>query len=155
MSNLNHLKPLKNCICKNLRVTTRVTTQHFDQIFQTVGLTAPQFSLLADITAHENIAISELAEVSLLDQTTVTRNIEILRKKGYVNVRIDDNDSRKRCISISVTGEEKLNEAIPVWKNVQDLIEQEIGDQKFKEFLETLGQIQTIINKSANRVSSS
>ena len=94
-----------------MRVTTRITTQHFDQIFQTVGLTAPQFSLLADITAHENIAVSELAEVSLLDQTTVTRNIEILRKKGYVNVRTDDNDSRKRCISISATGEEKLNEA--------------------------------------------
>lgn len=146
MTNLNHLKPLKNCVCRNLRMTTRITTQHFDKIFQTVGLTAPQFSLLAEITANESIAISELAERMLMDQTTVTRNIEILRKKGYVNVRTDDNDSRKRCISISETGEEKLNEAIPVWNNVQSLIEKEIGFEKFNEFLTTLGQIQNCIN---------
>lgn len=151
MTNLNHLKPLRNCICRNLRMTTRVTTQHFDKIFQTVGLTAPQFSLLAEITASENIAISELAEKMLMDQTTVTRNIEILRKKGYVNVRTDDNDSRKRCISISKIGEEKLNEAIPVWNNVQSLIEKEIGTEKFKDFLITLGQIQNCINKYSDK----
>lgn len=147
MTNLNHLKPLKNCVCRNLRMTTRITTQHFDKVFQTVGLTAPQFSLLAEITANESIAISELAERMLMDQTTVTRNIEILRKKGYVNVRTDDNDSRKRCISISENGEEKLNEAIPVWNNVQSLIEKEIGVEKFNDFLTTLGQIQNCINK--------
>lgn len=147
MTNLNHLKPLRNCVCRNLRMTTRIITQHFDKIFQTVGLTAPQFSLLAEITANENIAISELAERMLMDQTTVTRNIEILRKKGYVSVRTDDNDSRKRCISISETGEEKLNEAIPVWNNVQSLIEKEIGVEKFNDFLTTLGQIQNCINK--------
>lgn len=151
MTNLNHLKPLRNCVCRNLRMTTRVTTQHFDKIFQTVGLTAPQFSLLAEITASENIAISELAEKMLMDQTTVTRNIEILRKKGYVNVRTDDNDSRKRCISISKIGEEKLNEAIPVWNNVQSLIEKEIGTEKFKDFLITLGQIQNCINKYSDK----
>lgn len=147
MADLNKLKPLKNCVCRNLRMTTRITTQHFDKVFQTVGLTAPQFSMLAEITANENIAVSELAEKMLMDQTTVTRNIEILRKKGYVNVRTDDNDSRKRCISISDIGEEKLNEAIPVWNNVQSLIEKEIGAEKFKEFLTTLGQIQNCINK--------
>ncbi|OOM76060.1 organic hydroperoxide resistance transcriptional regulator [Clostridium puniceum] len=147
MSNLNNLKSLKNCVCRNLRMTTRITTQHFDQIFQTVGLTTPQFSLLSDITAHENIAISEVAEILLMDQTTLTRNIEILRKKGYVNVRTDGNDSRRKCISLSNVGEEILNEAIPVWNNVQSLIFKEIGAEKFTGFLETLTQIQTIINK--------
>ncbi len=33
----------------------------------------------------ENIDIGQLANMLLMDQTTVTRNIEILRKKGYVN----------------------------------------------------------------------
>lgn len=147
MAHLKHIKLLKSCVCRNLRMTTRITTQHFDKIFQTVGLTAPQFSLLVEITENENIAVSGLAEKMLMDQTTVTRNIEILRKKGYVNVRADDNDSRKRCISISDIGEEKLNEAIPVWNNVQSSIEKEIGAERFKEFLITLGQIQNCINK--------
>ncbi len=151
MTNLEHLKPLKKCACRNLRMTTRVTTQYFDQIFQTVGLTAPQFSLLAEVAAHENTAVSELADIMLMDQTTVTRNIEILRKKGYVNVRTDDNDSRRKCISISEGGKQKLNEAIPVWNSVHSLIEQEIGAEKFEEFLEILGQIQNFISKYSNK----
>jgi DNA-binding MarR family transcriptional regulator len=67
MTNLNPLKPLRNCVCRNLRMITKITTQHFDKVFQTVRLTAPQFSLLAEITAHENIAISELVERMLMD----------------------------------------------------------------------------------------
>lgn len=153
MSNLSDLEHAEGCVCRNLRMTTRITTQYFDQIFQAVELPVTQFALLADIASHENIAISELAEILLMDQTTVTRNIEILRKKGYVNVRTDDNDSRKKCISISDSGENKLNEAIPVWNNVHYLLEQEIGTKKLEEFLETLEQIQNFINKYSDKVS--
>lgn len=149
MSNLDDLKKIGSCVCRNLRMTTRVTTQYFDQVFQAVGLTAPQFSLLADIASRENVAVSELAEALLMDQTTVTRNIEILRKKGYVDVRTDDNDSRRKCISISDVGIKKLHEAIPVWNEVQSPIEKEIGAEKFEEFLKTLAQIQNFINNSS------
>jgi len=153
MSDLNNFKNLKNCVCKNLRMTTRITTQYFDQVFQTVGIPVAQFSLLADIAFRENVTISELAQVLLMDQTTVTRNIEILRKKGYVNVRTDDNDSRRKCISISESGLRTLDDAIPLWNNVQSLIEQEIGAEKFEEFLKTLSQIQNFINKSSDKAS--
>lgn len=147
MENLNKLKQLKNCVCRNLRMTTRVTTQYYDQIFQSVELPATQFSLLVDISYRENATISELAEVLLMDQTTVTRNIEILRKKGYVNVNSDRNDSRRKCVSLSEEGAKKLNEAIPLWNEVQSIIEKEIGDEKFEEFLKTLAQIQSFISK--------
>jgi len=147
MENLNKPKKLKNCVCRNLRMTTRVTTQYYDQIFQSVELPATQFSLLVDISYRENATISELAEVLLMDQTTVTRNIEILRKKGYVNVNPDSNDSRRKCISLSEDGVKKLNEAIPLWNEVQAMIENEIGDERFEEFLKTLAQIQSFISK--------
>jgi len=38
----------------------------------------------------------------MMDQTTVTRNIEILHKKGYVNVKTEDTDSRKKSITVHV-----------------------------------------------------
>lgn len=147
MSDLKKIENVKSCVCRNLRMTTRITTQYFDQIFQTVGIPAAQFSLLSDIASRESVTITELAEILLMDQTTVTRNIEILRKKGYVLVRTDDNDSRRKCISISDTGLQKLNEAMPKWNEVQTLIEQEIGTEKLEEFLKTLAQIQKFINK--------
>ncbi|WRY53293.1 MarR family winged helix-turn-helix transcriptional regulator [Clostridium intestinale] len=147
MEKSNETKRLKNCVCRNLRMTTRVTTQYYDQMFQSVELPAAQFSLLADISYRKNSTISELAEALLMDQTTVTRNVEILRKKGYVSVNPDSNDSRRKCVSISEEGAKKLNEAVPLWNEVQSMIENEIGDERFEEFLKTLGQIQSFISK--------
>ncbi|OAA90402.1 MarR family winged helix-turn-helix transcriptional regulator [Clostridium ljungdahlii] len=103
---------LKDCVCKNLRMTTRIVTQYFDKAFQPVGLRATQFALLADVSSRESSTIGELADILLMDQTTVTRNIKILKKKGYVNVRQGEDDSRKRCISTTESGLAKLREAI-------------------------------------------
>ncbi|NRT93314.1 hypothetical protein [Clostridium beijerinckii] len=64
-------------------------------------------------------------------------------------MRTDDNDSRRKCISISDVGIKKLDEAIPVWNEVQSPIEKEIGAEKFEEFLKTLAQIQNFINNSS------
>lgn len=136
---------LKDCACKNLRMTTRVVTQYFDKSFQPVGLRATQFAMLTDISSCESRTVGELADIFLMDQTTVTRNIEILKKKGYVDVRQGEDDSRKRYISITESGLAKLKEAIPLWNNAQTVIEQGVGEEKFREFLDTLSYIQKLI----------
>jgi DNA-binding MarR family transcriptional regulator len=131
----------ENCICKNLRMTSRLITQFYDKLLHPTGLRATQFALLTAIMSHADISIGELASILLMDQTTVTRNVEILRKKVYINVRIGNNDSRRRYISISEIGEKKLTEAILLWKEAQSQIEGKIGADKFEELLKTLAFI--------------
>jgi DNA-binding MarR family transcriptional regulator len=126
-------------------MTTRVVTQYFDKAFQPIDLRVTQFALLADISSREKTTVGDLADILLMDQTTVTRNIEILKKKGYVDVRMGEDDSRKRYISITKIGIDVLNEALPLWNNAQLVIEQGIGEEKFKEFLNTLAYIQKLI----------
>ncbi|MEY7999850.1 MarR family winged helix-turn-helix transcriptional regulator [Clostridium sp. Mt-5] len=140
MSNLNliDIYNFENCICKNLKMTSRLITQFYDKIFHPIGLRSTQFSLLAVIMSHDNISIGELADILLMDQTTVTRNVEILRKNGYINVRIGEDDSRKRYISINKKGKEKLNEATLLWKKAQFQIKEKIGIDKFEELLKIL-----------------
>ncbi|MFT8315862.1 MAG: MarR family winged helix-turn-helix transcriptional regulator [Clostridium sp.] len=147
MSYLNSYDVLhvKGCACGNLRKTTRVITQFYDKILQPTGLRSTQFSLLTNILVHENISVSELGVKLLMDQTTVTRNIEILRKKGYITVTKEDDDSRRKSISITNDGEKKLEEAIPLWEVAQSKIEQGIGAENFQEFLKTLNYIQNLI----------
>ncbi|MCB2360134.1 hypothetical protein [Clostridium estertheticum] len=72
-------KNLKNCACGNLRMTTRTITQFYDKVLKPTGLRSTQLSLLISILLHKNISVSELAVKSLMDQSTVTRNIEILK----------------------------------------------------------------------------
>ncbi|MDF2884406.1 MAG: transcriptional regulator MarR family [Clostridiaceae bacterium] len=145
MNTQSSKKNLGVCACRNLRRTSRVVTQYFDKAFQPVGLRATQFSLLADISYRDSSTVGELADALLMDQTTVTRNVEILRKNGLIDVRIGDDDSRKRCIKITESGTAKLIEAIPSWEKAQQHIEKEIGKERYEEFLDTLSKIQSII----------
>ena len=136
---------LINCACRNLRMTARVVTQYYDKALQDSCLKSTQFALLNDISSKKDgISVNELAEFAMMDQTTVTRNIEILRKNGYVEVKTHEKDSRKKNISVSAAGKEKLKVATPLWKNAQIKLQQSIGAEQYKVFLETLAVLQKI-----------
>lgn len=136
---------LSVCACRSLRMTTRVITQYYDKALRISGLKSPQFALLTDICSRENgISVNELANQAMMDQTTVTRNVEILRKKGYVDVNTVDTDSRKKCITVSETGKEKLALAMPHWQEAQSKLVQIVGKEQYDELLKTLSVLRSI-----------
>ena len=124
---------LINCACRNLRMTTRMVTQYYDKALNDSGIKSTQFALLNDIAfKEEGLSINELAEYSMMDQTTVTRNIEILRKNGYVIVQTEEKDSRRKRITLSDEGKEKLNDALPLWKMLKPICNTQLGMSNIK-----------------------
>lgn len=136
---------LRDCACRNLRMTTRVITQFYDTTLRPSGLSAAQFALLAAVSAWGGRTIGELAKAQLMDQTTATRNIELLKKNGYLEAHPGEVDSRKRHIWITELGTETLEKAIPFWEKAQRTIEQGIGTEKYEDFLTTLAELQKIL----------
>lgn len=133
---------LVDCACRNLRMTTRVITQYYDKALYASGLKSTQFSLLTNILSRENgISVNELADYAMMDQTTVTRNVEILRKNGYVDVKTEIKDSRKKRITVSEAGKNKLALAMPLWREAQMKLQQSIGQEEYKVFLATLSHL--------------
>ncbi|WNB90917.1 MarR family winged helix-turn-helix transcriptional regulator [Bacillus sp. NEB1478] len=141
---LNDIDYMQICVCSNLRKTSRVVTQLYDKLLQPTGLKITQYSMLVNIKRNKDISISKLGEVMLLDQTTVTRNVNILRNNGYVNIIKDHQDSRTKIITLTDLGIEKLKEATYIWSQIQERIVNDIGKETYKNFLET----QKIIQKS-------
>jgi MarR family transcriptional regulator, organic hydroperoxide resistance regulator len=133
------------CACANLRKTTRVVTQLYDKILQPTGLKVTQYSMLVNISRNQNITISQLGEVMLLDQTTVTRNLDLLIKAGYVTLTKDKHDSRTKTVSLTDKGIDKLNEARPIWLELQKKFLHDIGNEQYENFLDTLKKIQRLI----------
>lgn len=130
---------LIDCACRNLRMTTRVVTQYYDKALYASGLKGTQFSLLNSIASRkEGISVNELADISMMDQTTVSRNIEILRKTGYVLARTEDSDSRRKRITVSDIGKSKIVAAMPLWEEAQSKILQVVGQDEYKNFLKVL-----------------
>ncbi len=143
MHELNDNDPrLADCACRNLRMTTRVITQYYDKAFHATGLKSTQFALLNNIFSKEDgISVSELADYALMDQTTVTRNVEILRKKGYVNVETENGDLRKKRITVSTAGKEKFAAAKPLWKEAQLKLQEAVGKEQYKTLLAILSEL--------------
>ncbi|MGE7673923.1 MarR family winged helix-turn-helix transcriptional regulator [Lysinibacillus sp. NPDC094403] len=133
------------CVCANLRKKTRVVTQLYDKLLQPTGLKVTQYSMLANIAHQQSVSISRLGEILLLDQTTITRNINVLKQNGYVDLTKNPQDARTKVITLTDKGIEKLTEAAPIWEDIQERIINDIGLEKYEDFYETLKTIQKII----------
>lgn len=136
---------MKNCACGNIRKTTRTITQFYDKILQPTGLRSTQCSLLLDIYLNENISVCVLGSILLMDQSTVTRNIELLRKNGYIDIKKEEKDCRKKSISITDKGLKIIEVATPLWNEAQKKIENGLGKARFEELLKTLKDIEVLV----------
>jgi len=122
-----------------------VVTQLYDKLLQPTGLKITQYSMLANIAHQQAVSISRLGDILLLDQTTITRNIRLLKEQGYVELTKDAQDARSKNITLTDKGIAKLNEARPIWQTIQKRVIDDIGTEKYADFYDTLRTIQKII----------
>src|ERR1700757_2135942 len=64
-----------DCTCFSLRKTTRAITQLYDEALRPTGLRVTQFSLLIATVMLESVTVTRLAEIGVMDRTTLTRNL--------------------------------------------------------------------------------
>ncbi len=107
------------CLCAMIRRAGRIATRNYDNFLKPCGLKVTQFSMLANIARHPAITVSELAELLSMDQTTVSRNLRVLEKSGYIRLESERTDHRIKRIQISDLGISKMNEARPMWEQAQ------------------------------------
>lgn len=134
-----------NCACASLRRTTRAITQYYDQVFRPVGMRSTQLSVLSVLSHRGKLTFGELGEHFLMDQTTVTRNINIMKKLGLITVTAGEHDARKKYIAISEAGAQKLAEAIPLWKQAHSKITQGLGEERFDELMKLLKDVERLV----------
>jgi len=139
------LSILDRCICGKLRRTTQAITQYYDRCLRQSSLSSSQFSLLLSISLNGNISISELGKKTGKDQTTITRNVEILRKHGYIQIMRKENDARKKALSITDAGKQKLAEVLPLWQKAQERIETQLGTGQLTDFFKTLQRLEQVV----------
>jgi MarR family transcriptional regulator, transcriptional regulator for hemolysin len=83
------------------------------RMLQQFELTPEQFSLVAELDKQDNVTQKELADVTEREQTTVTKIVDKLVKKGLVNRRHDPHDRRAIRLLITDAGRQLVSEIIP------------------------------------------
>ncbi|MFA6222816.1 MAG: MarR family winged helix-turn-helix transcriptional regulator [Desulfomonilaceae bacterium] len=128
------------CVCFNLRKATRYVTQFYDKELRSTGLRVTQLTLLTAIRVMGPTNLKRLSEAVGMDQTTLSRNVGLLQKKGLVEME-PGSDLRTRKISLTPRGHEGLNQAYPLWKAAQAEIVSKIGSDNWISVLESVGSI--------------
>ena len=136
----------RSCACYNLRRAARATTRLYDDFLRPSGLRSTQYSMLMAARLRGPVTLTKLAEMTVTERTTLTRNLNILEKKGLICIESGE-DRRERQVSITKRGQEALREAIPLWEAAQSHIEQGLGGDRMNSLLKGLSEIISLSRK--------
>ena len=126
--------------CATIRRTDRVLTQFYDEILAPSGLYVTQFTTLATLAEAAPVTINRLAELLVMDRTTLSRNLELLAKQHLVRIE-EGQDRRVRLVFLTQEGEQALRRAWPLWQEAQARIERALGLERFEGLLTDLSAV--------------
>ena len=131
------------CVCGRLRRASRALTQLYDDLMAPSGLRVTQFSLLRTLARRGPVRISELATLTLIDRTALSRNLEPLAAQALVEI-VPGRDARTREVRLTGTGQAALAKAMPLWQRAQVEVERRVGERKVGALVKLLADVEAL-----------
>ncbi|TGK39247.1 MarR family transcriptional regulator [Leptospira gomenensis] len=125
------------CLNFNLKRASRAVSNYYDHVLDRVGLTSQRFNVLMTLGTSEGMELAPMANLLVLDRTTLLRNLEPLESLGYIEDVPSDN-KRARKVALTAAGWEALRAAYPVWKEAHDKVVQNLGGAEWKALVKGL-----------------
>lgn len=113
-----------SCHMQAARSRARRLTLAYEAALAPLELTGGQFSTLIAVAHADRPAISELAEHLVMDRTTMSRALRPLERRSLVELEPDPEDLRSKRVKLTPQGRKLLDQAIPLWQQVQNTIEE-------------------------------
>ena len=100
---------------------------------------------MASLRRFKEANIGDLSEALAIDGTTLTRNLNLLVKKGLVeNFGMDD--GRVRNLRLSELGNAMFEEALPLWQEAQHQVLVALEPEPWYVLRAQLGKIEVACN---------
>ncbi len=116
----------RECLAVRLRMLNRVVTNIYDDALRPLGVKASQLNILV-VTARLGLARpAEVCQRLQLDTSTLSRNVERMRARGWLEV-VDDDDGRAQPFRLTAKGRRLLERAMPAWEKAQQKVKKLIG----------------------------
>jgi len=130
------------CLSMNLRRTERLVTRHYDSYLEPAGVTAVQLPMLAIIASAPQPSFRVLTEQLGLDRSTLSRNLGLLERIGYVDIG-PSSGPKPGLISLTAKGQDVLSRAHVQWKRAHRALMKELDEDSLTDgmtFLKRLRQ---------------
>ena len=133
---------LKNQICHRLYMALNGTTRLYRPYLKPLGLTYPQYVIMMALWEQDDVTMGELAQTTCVDKGFLATTIENMKSKGFVKIRQDESDKRKKYILLTPKGRKLEDQAKDIPKNIMKHLGGEKADKKSAEhIMQLLDQI--------------
>lgn len=112
------------CLSGRVRFLNRSITSIYDDAFRPLGVTAGQISILAEVVGRGRVAPVDLVSELNMEKSTMSRNLERMRKAGWVSLR---SEGRNQIVTPTRKGSTLLQHAHPLWKEAQKATRKLLG----------------------------
>jgi DNA-binding MarR family transcriptional regulator len=130
MKTVNSLPTPEECNCFAVRAAARHVSQSYDRFLAPTGLRTTQYSILARLKRKGPLTINALAEVMVMDRTTLGRNILPLQRDGLVTIKSAASDRRAKELRLTKAGEKRLQKAFEGWLQAQARFDAAFGEKR-------------------------
>ena len=114
------------CASLNFRRTSRIVTRLYDTVMQESGVRSTQFAILVGIAKLQPVAMGTLANVLMLDSSTLTRSLRLLQKERMIEIS-KRSQMRRRFLKLTLSGQKALQRSLPLWRAAHERFLAEVG----------------------------
>ena len=115
------------CLAVRLRTLNRSLTALYDEALRPHGLRVGQLNLLVAVARLGTARPGDLCRLLRMDKSTLSRDVEVMRRNGWLEV--EDGAGRSRPLRITPAGEALLAQVVPAWQQAQERARTLIGDE--------------------------
>ncbi len=134
-----------DCVSYRLRRAARVAAKAYDAALKPAGIRNTQFTALAALASEGPMSIGDLAALLATDATTLTRNLDVLVRRGFIE-NIAGEDGRVREVHLSEAGSAKFDQALPRWRQAQKQVLASLGQLAWTDVERRLLKIEKACN---------
>ncbi len=128
------------CMVLNTRMAARAITRRADRQLRVFGITAAQFSILGSLQNHPGRSVTEMAETIAMDRTTLSRNLDLLERKGLVAATAATRGNG-RIGTVTPAGTQVIEAVRPEWRKLQADLRATLEGPDFDTMLAGLRQL--------------
>lgn len=107
-----------NCLAVRVRLLGRAVTSLYDHALEEHGVSIAQINLMAALGKMGPCSPARIGEVLQLERSTVSRNLSLLMKHGWVEA-VSANAKGVREVALTSSGRKKIEAVMPEWRRAQ------------------------------------
>lgn len=114
------------CLATRVRQLSRIITRVYDDAMRPLGITASQYTLLAQLAARDGITAVEIGHELDIEKSTLSRNLKRLLALGHI-IMDPPAGRRGRGLHLTPKGQAVLRDAYPIWREAQTRAQTAMG----------------------------